>query len=222
MDANMNEKRWEYTNRYLREVFGKQDQHLVGLMDDAVEHGLPSISITADVGRLLMILTSMTRGRLSIEVGTLGGYSGIWIARGLQENGKLITIDCESKHADFAQQQFAKAGVGDRVETRVGRAMDVLTELGKELPPGSVDVVFLDAEKVEYPDYWKMIRPLIAPGGLILADNALGAGDWWIDEEKNTTRNAMDRFNRLVAADPDFETIAIPMRQGVLIGRRMH
>lgn len=218
----MNEKRWEYTNQYLREVFGEQDLHLARLMFDAVEQGLPNIAISSDVGRLLMILASMTRGNLAIEVGTLGGYSGIWIARGLQNNGKLITIDCEATHADFAKKQYEIAGVGDRVETRVGQAMYVLTELTKELSTDSVDVIFLDAEKVEYPDYWKMIRPLIAPGGLILADNALGAGGWWIDDEDNPTRNAMDRFNRLIAEDPDFEAIAIPMRQGVLIGRRMH
>ena len=221
MDAKMNEKRWEYTNRYLRELFGKQDQHLAGLMLDAVEHGLPDISITADVGRLLMILTSLTRGKLALEVGTLGGYSGIWIARGLKPDGKLITIECDLKHAEFAQRQFSTAGVDDRTDIRIGFALDVLQKLHHELEPDSVDLVFIDAEKDEYADYWKLVRRLIAPGGLILADNALGSGDWWIDQEENPTRNAVDTFNRLVEADPKFEVVAIPIRQGVLVGRRM-
>ena len=174
-----------------------------------------------DVARLLMMLTSMTRGRLAIEVGALAGYSGIWLARGLQPGGRLITIEFEPKHAEFAREQFEKAGVADRVEVRVGKALDVLPRLARDLAPASVDVVFLDAEKTEYPDYWRIVRPLIAVGGLILADNVLGSGDWWIDAEGNESRDAADRFSRLVANDRDLESVAVPLRQGVLIGRRV-
>ncbi|UCD75482.1 MAG: O-methyltransferase [Phycisphaerales bacterium] len=217
----MTSQRWQRTNEYLRNAFGAQDDHLAGLMADAVDRGLPDIAITADVGRLLMILTSLTPGRLAIEVGTLGGYSGIWIARGLSREGRLITVEREDLHADFAREQFDRAGVGDRVEIRRGPALEVLTRLAGELVPGSVDVVFVDAEKEEYPAYWEILKPLIAPGGLIMADNALGAGSWWIDDEGGGERNAADRFNRLVAGDDDFEAVAVPIRQGILIGRRM-
>jgi caffeoyl-CoA O-methyltransferase len=224
---DMTRDRWRYTESYLREVFGEQDAHLAGLMSEATRRGLPDIAVSADVGRLLMILTSMTRGRLAIEVGTLAGYSGIWIARGLaaaspssRSGGRLITIESEPNHAQFAREQFVRAGVGDRVEVRVGKALDVLPRLAKEVANASVDVVFLDAVKTEYVDYWKIVRPLIAPGGLIIADNVLGSGDWWIDAEGDATRYAADRFNRLVAGDRDFETVAVPLRQGVLIGRR--
>ena len=216
----MTPQRWQRTNEYLRNAFGDQDHHLAGLMADVVAHGLPDIAISADVGRLLMILTSLTPGRLAIEVGTLGGYSGIWIARGLSPNGRLITVEMEDLHADFARKQFDRAGVGDRVEIRRGPALEVLAQLAGELAPGSVDVVFVDAEKEEYPAYWEILRPLIAPGGLIMADNALGAGSWWIDDEGGKERTAADRFNRLVAGDEDFEAVAVPIRQGVLIGRR--
>jgi predicted O-methyltransferase YrrM len=212
---------WQYLSEYCRNVFGQQDEHLARLMPDAVARGLPDIAVSADVGRLLMILTAMTRGRLAIEVGTLAGYSGIWIARGLHDGGRLITIEREQKHADFAREQFDRAGVGDRVEIRVAPAIEALHKLADELAPGSADVVFLDAEKVEYSEYWRIARPLIAVGGLILADNALGSGSWMIADEHNETRKAADRFNRLVASDDDFEAVAVPLRQGVLIGRRM-
>jgi caffeoyl-CoA O-methyltransferase len=217
----MTPERWRFTNEYSREVFGKQDEHLARLMDEAVAAGLPDIAISADVGRLLMMVTSMTRGRLAIEVGTLGGYSGIWLARGLGASGWLITIEIDEHHAAFARKQFECAGVGDRVDVRRGAALDILPELARELTPGSVDVVFLDALKTEYPAYWEIVRPLIAPGGAVLADNALGSGEWWIDMAGHESREAADRFNRLVAGDPEFEAAVVPLRQGVLFGRRM-
>lgn len=218
----MTNERWDYTNSYLRDVFGQQDAHLESLMADAVKRGLPDIAVSADVGRMLMILTSMTRGLLALELGTLGGYSGIWIARGLKPDGRLFTIEAAPLHARFAREQFDKAGVGGRVEIVEGKALDALPSLGQRIAPGSVDVVFLDAIKSEYPEYWRHIRPLIAPGGLIIADNVLGSGDWWIDDLSpgNAMRAGADRFNRLVADDADFEVVAVPLRQGVLIGRR--
>jgi predicted O-methyltransferase YrrM len=219
-DISINPERWSYTNTYLRDVFGKQDAHLAGLMSEAVRAGLPDIAVSADVGRMLMMLTRMTPGRLAIEVGTLAGYSAIWIARGLAPGGKLITIELENKHADFAARQLERAGVTGRIELVRGAALDELPRLATRLAPASVDVVFLDAIKTEYPDYWRIVRPMIAPGGLILADNVLGSGDWWIDCEGEPSRDAADAFNRLVAGDDDFEAVAVPLRQGVLIGRR--
>ena len=220
MAVDMTTARWDYTTEYSREVFGGQDAHLAALMTEAVAAGLPNIAVSADVGRLLMILTSLTRAELAVAVGTLGGYSGIWIARGLAPGGRLITIESEDLHVDFAQRQFERAGVSDRVTLRRGAGLDVLPQLADELGPGSVDVVFLDAEKTEYPDYWRVIRPLITVGGLIMADNVFGAGTWWIDDTDDPRRQAADRFNRLVAADADFETTAVPIREGVLVGRR--
>lgn len=216
----MTEARWRYTTGYSREVFGGQDDHLAGLMAQAVAAGLPDIAVSADVGRLLMILTSTTGGALALELGTLGGYSGIWIARGLAPGGRLVTVEIDPASADFAEKQFERAGVADRVEVRRGAALDVLPELARGLGPGSVDVVFIDAVKSEYPDYWKLVRPLVAPGGFVLADNVYGGGSWWIDDADDPQRRAVDRFNRMVAGDPEFEAVALPIREGVLIARR--
>ena len=212
----MTPERWAFLNDYSRDVFGAEDDQLAGLMDEAIAAGMPDIAVGADVGRLLKILTSMTRGLLAVEVGTLAGYSGIWITRGLRPEGRLITIEPDPKHAAFAQEQFDRAGIGDRVEIRPGTGIEVLTDLVAELQPGTVDVLFLDALKHEYSDYFSIAKPLIGVGGLVLADNVYGTGSGWIDQGQGT-----DPFNRMISADPEFEAVAVPLRQGVVIAYRL-
>lgn len=216
----MTPDRWTYTNDYLRRTFGDVDEHLAGLMDEAVRAGIPAISVSPDVGRLLQLLVSTTGGQRVIEVGTLAGYSAIWMARGLRPGGKLYTIEPNEKHAAFAEEQVRKAGVADRVEVIRGTGLEVLERLAKELGPSSVDLVFLDAIKTEYPAYFEKARDLIRPGGWLVADNVLGAGDWWIDDEQHPSRQAVDRLNRTLAADPDFLATLVPLREGVLLARR--
>jgi predicted O-methyltransferase YrrM len=224
---DMTASRWRATASYLIDVFGAQDEQLATLTPRAIAAGLPDIAVSPDVGRLLMLLAGMTGGgrgaRVAIEVGTLAGYSAIWIARGLAPGGRLITIEFEPAHADFARIEFDAAGLSAAVEIRRGAGMNVLPTLATELRPGSVDFVFLDATKREYPDYFSVIRPLIAVGGLLVADNVLGSNTWWIDlpQGRSADRDGADRLNRIVAADPDFETVAVPIREGVLIARRM-
>jgi caffeoyl-CoA O-methyltransferase len=222
----MTSARWEATSDYLQEVFGRPDEQLATLMDRAVAAGIPDIAVSADVGRLLTILAQLAApggAHLAIEVGTLAGYSGIWLARGLAPGGRLITIELEDRHADFAQAESRRAGVSDRVEIRRGAALNVLPGLVRELGPASIDLVFLDAIKTEYADYARLLKPVLKPGGLLLADNALGSGSWWIDQSRgqNPERDAVDQFNRDIAGDPDFHAAAIPIRQGLLIARKV-
>ena len=214
--ATMTPETWDFINNYSRQVFGAQDEHMAGLMEEAVAAGLPAIAVGPDVGRLLMILTSMTRGRLAVEVGTLGGYSGIWLTRGLKPGGRLITIEYEPSHAEFAGKQFERAGISDRVDIRIGAGLEVLGQLGGEMDPGSVDVLFLDAIKSEYTAYFELARPLIPIGGLVIADNVYGTGSGWIDQGHGT-----NEFNRQIASDPDFEAAAFPFREGVLVALRV-
>ncbi len=211
----MTPETWSYIGDYANDVFGGYDEHLAGLMSRAVAEGLPPIAVSADVGRLLKILASMTEGHLAVELGTLAGYSGIWITRGLAPDGRLITIEVDDRHADFAEAEFATAGVADRVEVVRGAALDVLPELSDRLGPESVDFVFIDARKSEYVAYFELLAPMLKPGGLLVADNVYGTGAGWIDAGHGT-----DDFNRLIAADPDFEAVATPMREGVLIARK--
>lgn len=219
---DMTPERWDATCAYLDDVFGAQDEQLRTLMTRAVAAGLPDIAVSASVGHLLMVLAKTAGARTIVEVGTLGGYSGIWLARGLAPGGRLITVEASPVHAAFARGEFDKAGVGDRVEVREGKGLEVLPALVAELGEGSVDLVFLDAIKTEYPGYLPHAKALLRPGGLLTADNALGGGSWWIDGEAGSdeSRDAADRFNRLVAGDADFDAACVPIREGVLIARK--
>jgi caffeoyl-CoA O-methyltransferase len=209
----MTSERWSFLGRYAAELFGDADLDL--MMDRAVTAGLPRIAVSPEVGRLLQILTMSTPGRLALELGTLAGYSGVWIARGLASDGQLITVEYESRHADFAEAEFARFGVGDKVEIVQGAALEVMPGLADRLGPGSLDLVFLDAIKSEYVDYLRAVKPLLSAGGFLVADNVYGTGQGWIDEGHGT-----DEFNRMVAADPDFDSTITPMREGVLIARK--
>jgi predicted O-methyltransferase YrrM len=211
----MTPETWSYIGDYADEVFGQYDDHLAGLMSRAVNAGMPPIAVSADVGRLLKILVSMTPGKLAIELGTLAGYSAIWIARGLAEDGRLITVEYEDAHADFAEKELEEAGVADKVEVVRGAALDVLPSIADRVGEASVDFVFVDARKSEYVDYFHILRPLLKVGGLYVADNVYATSAGWIDQGQGT-----DEFNRLIAADPDFDAVATPMREGVLIARK--
>lgn len=224
----MTPQRWRATGAYLNEVFGRVDagSQLATLMDRAVEAGLPDIAVDASVGRLLRLLAGLTNGgagaRLAVEVGTLAGCSALWIAQGLAPGGRLITIELEPAHANFAQREFAAAGVANRVEIRRGAALDVLPALSRELGERSVDFAFVDAVKTEYGAYFDILAPMLAPGGLLVADNVLGGGSWWIDEPPGAdeSRDAIDAFNRRLARDERFEVACVPIREGVLIAHR--
>lgn len=222
----MTPDRWDSTVRYLRQVFGVEDPHLAQHAERARIAGLPPIAISADVGRLLGLLARTTNGgagpRLALELGTLGGYSGIWIARALAPGGTLITVEPESRHADFAQAEFTGAGLGDRVRIARRPALEALPEIAREFGPASFDFIFFDAIKTEYTRYFALASPLLKPGGLLVADNALGSGNWWIDQPPGSSpeRDAVDRFNRLIASDPQYDAACVPLREGVLIARR--
>lgn len=227
----MTPQRWANTSAYLREVFGREDEQLSTLMARAVAAGLPAIAVSADVGRLLKLLTSLTnsgRGaRLVLELGTLAGYSGIWLARGMAPQGRLITVEFEPRHAAFAKAEFQRAGLGAAVDIRIGAALDVIPVIAGQLRAGSLpapafDVVFFDAVKTEYPEYFRLCKPLLASGGLLIADNILGSS-FWIDDPPGSSpqRDAVDAFNRLVAADPDFEAAGVPIREGIMIARKI-
>ena len=216
----MTPQRWRATSDYLSDVFGSPDEQLSTLMPRAVAAGLPDIAVDAAVGRLLSVLLRAVGARTAIEVGTLGGYSGIWLGRGLEPTGTLYTIEADAKHAAFAREEFRAAGLADRVSLHVGLGLDVLPKLAAQLGPASVDALFLDAIKPEYPAYLDAALPALRPGALLLADNALG-GRWWIDEPAGSSpdRDAMDAFNRAIAADPRFDAACVPLREGLLIAR---
>lgn len=219
--VQMTEARWRYTCEYLQDVFGAEDEGLAALTAAADAAGMPKIAVTAEVGRLLTMLVGFTRGRRALELGTLAGYSAVHIARGLAPDGRLLTIEREPRHAEVARAGIAGCGVGDKVEVRVADAFEGIEAAAKEIGEGALDFVLFDAVKRDYPAYFEAVRPLIASGGLVVADNSLGAGDWWIDSEGQPAREAVDRFNRQIAADPDFMAAGVPIREGLTIARRL-
>lgn len=213
--------------KYLAEVYAKEDPQLSTLMSRAVADGLPAIAISPETGRLLTLLTRFAGGiggaRQAVEVGTLGGYSAICIARGLAPGGRLVTIEINPKHADFASREFARAGQSARIQIRRLAAIEALTSIAKTMPPASIDLLFIDAVKTEYPEYFRIMRPMIRANGLLIADNILGSGTWHIDDAPGSTpeRDAVDEFNRMVAADPAFESAGIPIGNGILVARKI-
>jgi caffeoyl-CoA O-methyltransferase len=221
----MTPERWDATCRYLGEVFGREDAVLASVAEHAARAGLPPIAVSADVGRLLMLLCGMTNGgrgaRLALELGTLAGYSGVWIAGGLAPGGRLITVEPEAGHAVVAWETFRRAGIVDRVELRERRALEVLPELRGEYGEAAFDFVFLDAVKPEYGEYAEHAAALLTTGGLLVADNVLGSR-WWIDDAPGVSadRDAIDRFNRAMALDARWDVACIANREGLMVARR--
>lgn len=216
----MTPERWDYTKRYIAEVFGDPDERLATLRDRAQQAGLPDIAVSPDVGRLLALLVSTTAGKRAVELGTLGGYSAMWIARGLKSDGALFTVESDPKAADFAEAEIRAAGLASRIRVERGLALDALPRWATSFGPGAIDLAFVDADKLEYPAYWSGLRPLIAIGGYFVADNVLGTNRWWIDDEASPARAAVDALSRTVAADPEFDAVLLSQREGLLVARR--
>jgi len=202
------------TDEYLCGLFAPEDAPLLALREEADRLGLPPIAISPDAGRLLQVLLRAVGARRVLEVGTLGGYSAIWIARALPADGRLITIELEPAHAEFARRHLAHAGVTDRVEVRVGRALDLLPALDGE----RFDAVFLDADKEGLPTYFDWALRLLRPGGLLVADNALWGGRVIDPSVDDARTNAVREFNRRLATDPRVTGIVVPTHDGVAIG----
>jgi predicted O-methyltransferase YrrM len=218
----MTPDRWNDTCTYLDDVFGTEDEHLHGLMARAIKAGVPDIAVSASVGRLLLMMAKTVGAKTIVEVGTLAGYSGTWLARGLEADGKLITIEPEPLHANVSQRGFDEAGLSDRVRIVRETGLVALPKLIKELGEGSVDFVFLDAIKTEYPEYLPFAKRLLRSGGLLIADNTIGSTDWWITEPAGShpNRDAVERFNATIANDEDFDACCVPIREGVLMARK--
>jgi predicted O-methyltransferase YrrM len=199
---------------YVARLFAAEDEILLSLREEADRTGLPPIAISADTGKLLQVLLLAIGARRVLEVGTLGGYSAIWIARGLPAGGTLLSIEADPKHAEFAARYIRRAGLDGKVEIRVGRALDVLAALDGE----QFDAIFIDADKEPMPHYFEWGLRLVRRGGLIIADNALWGGrviDGGIDDDK--TRGVRE-LNRRMATDPRVAGILVPTHDGVAIG----
>lgn len=169
-------------------------------------------------GRLLKMLTGMIRPRLAVELGTFSAYSAICIAEGLPEGARLVTIEHNNELEDFICERLDEAGVADKVELWIADALEALSRLGD----GSVDMMFIDADKRVYADYFEESMRVVRPGGFIIADNTLWDGhviDPAYDRDPQTV--GIRRFNDMVAADPRVEKVMLPLRDGLTLIRKL-
>jgi len=208
----------DQVSRYITGLFAVQDRSLQEARDSSPKKGLPDISIQPEEGRFLQFLVRANNTMKALEIGTLGGYSGIWIARGLPPGGKLITLEVDSRHAQVAREHFKGAGVADLIEMRVGDAHSVLQDLSDEDP---FDFVFIDADKSGYEAYYEWAVENVHVGGVVTAHNTLRGGKVADDVEADERTRVMRSFNTRVAKDPRVISTIYPAGDGTLVAVRI-
>jgi len=199
--------------KYLGRVFKPEDATLKEIRERSLKAGLPEIQVGSMDALHLEVLTRAIGARRAVEIGTLGGYSGTAIARGLGEGGRLHTFELDQKHADLARDSFRKAGVLDRVTIHVGPALERLHKCESD---GPFDLVFIDADKATYPGYLAWAARHLRVGGVVLGDNAFAFGE--IADGKGEGPQAMRRFNQELAQGGHFRATMLPTGEGLAMG----
>ncbi|WP_369143987.1 O-methyltransferase [Streptomyces sp. R44] len=204
----MTNPQWTAVDTYFTETIAPADEALTAALADSTAAGLPEIAVAPNQGKLLHLLAQMQGAKNILEIGTLGGYSTIWLARALPADGRLITLEYEPAHADVARANIARAGLDKLVEVRTGAALDTLPQLEAE-GAGPFDLVFIDADKVNNPRYVEWAVKLSRPGTVIIVDNVVRNGRVATphpDDEAITGTREM--FSR-IAADSSLDATAI-------------
>lgn len=199
---------WTAVDAYIDDAVGASDEILKSVLDASVAAALPAIAVSPSQGKFLFVLAKAIGARRILELGTLGGYSAIWLARALPPDGRLVTIELDPAHADVARRSFARAGVSEAVDLRVGSALDVLATL-EAGATGPFDFVFIDADKGSYPEYLDRAIRLTRPGALIVADNVVRDGK--VVDASSTDPNVIGvrRFMERLAKDPRLTATAL-------------
>jgi predicted O-methyltransferase YrrM len=201
--------RWEAVDRYVTGRLAPADEVLEHALTASEAAGLPSIAVSAAQGKLLHLLALGTGARTVLEIGTLGGYSTIWLARALPEGGRLISLEYDPRHAEVARANLTRAGLEHIAEVRVGPALETLPKLANEPGAGPFDLFFIDADKVNNPRYVEWALRLSRPGSLIVVDNVVRGGsvlDGGSDDP--AVRGTRELFD-LVAAEPRLDATAV-------------
>ncbi|MFM1653288.1 O-methyltransferase [Brevibacillus sp. B_LB10_24] len=204
----MSHEQWTAVDRYFTDLLVPSDPALDAALEANAAAGLPPIDVTPNQGKLLHLLARIQGARTILEIGTLGGYSTIWLARALPAGGRLITLESAPKHAEVARANIERAGLSDIVEIRLGQALDTLSQLDAE-EQGPFDLIFIDADKPNNPEYFKWALKLSRRGTMIIADNVVRKGV--VIDEASTDPNiqGIRRFNELLAAEPRVSATAI-------------
>jgi len=197
----MSNELWASVDRYLAELYLPPDPALDAALADSTAAGLPPINVQPAQGKFLKLIAEIHRARTILEIGTLGGYSTIWLARALPNDGKLVTLEIDEAYARIARANIARAGLSDIVDLRVGPAKDTLPRLAAE-GRGPFDLIFIDADKPNYTDYFDWALKLSRVGTVIIADNVIRDGGVADPASPDPKVQGIQRFNRLVASDP--------------------
>jgi predicted O-methyltransferase YrrM len=197
----MTQQLWTSVDDYITDLFVPFDPVMKQALAASEAAGLPSISVAANEGKLLMLLAQICGARRILELGTLGGYSTIWLARGMAPGGSLITLEASEKHAEIARSNIARAGLAQGVEVRVGPALDTLPQLVAE-GRGPFDLIFIDADKENYSGYFTWALKLARPGTVIIADNVIRDGEILDPASSDSRVQGIRRFNQLLANEP--------------------
>jgi predicted O-methyltransferase YrrM len=193
----MSQDVWTSVDRYVAEQFIPEDTALDEALRESERAGLPSIAVSAAQGKWLHLMARAVGARRILEIGTLGGYSGIWLGRALPTGGRLTTLELDAAHAEVARKNFVRAGLGDAIEIRLGPALQTLPALR-----GPFDLIFIDADKPGYSDYFGWAVRLARPGALIIADNVVRKGAVVDSGSTDMNVRGIQRFNAAVAAEP--------------------
>ncbi|MGA8041204.1 MAG: O-methyltransferase [Terracidiphilus sp.] len=194
-------KKWTAVDNYFGSLLAPADQHLRATLDANSKAGLPAIDVSPLQGKFLQILVQMTQARRVLEIGTLGGYSTLWMARALPPDGCIVTLEYDPAHADVARNNLLRASLLDRVDLRVGRALDLLPALA-ENGVAPFDLVFIDADKRSNPDYVDWAIQLSRPGTVIAVDNVVRNGKIVDAKTKDPDVVGIRRMTEQIAAHP--------------------
>lgn len=209
----MDNKLFESVDNYISNLLGYEDEALIAATKSLEEAGMPAISVSPNQGKLLQVLATLCRAKNILELGTLAGYSTIWMARALPKEGQLITVEYDPKHAQVAQKNIDRAGLASIVDIRVGKALDVLPQLYEE-KAGPFDMIFIDADKPPYAEYFQWALRLSRPGTLIIADNVIRDGQVLDAQPADERVIGAQRFNNMLGAS-DAVTATIVQMVGV-------
>ncbi|HVQ59227.1 MAG TPA: O-methyltransferase [Solirubrobacterales bacterium] len=204
----MSQENWTAVDEYVSGLLAPHDEALQAALRASEEAGLPAIQVSPAQGKLLYLLAKSIGARRVLEFGTLGGYSTIWLARALPVDGRLLTLEAEPRNAEVANQNIARAGIGNLVDLRVGPALDQLPQLDAE-GAGPFDLTFIDADKVHTPEYFAWALDHSRPGSLIVSDNVVRFGRLADPDSDDPAIPAQRRLHEMLAADPRVEATTI-------------
>jgi predicted O-methyltransferase YrrM len=204
----LSQELWSAVDRYITDLLAPEDAALQAALEASAAAGLPAINVAPSEGKLLQILARLVGARRILEIGTLGGYSTIWLARALPADGRLITLEADPRHAEVARDNLARAGLAASVEVRLGKAIETLPAIAAE-GHGPFDLVFIDADKPSNPDYFAWAMRLTRPGSLIIVDNVVREGKVVDPASADPSVQGVRRLNQLIAAEPRVSATAI-------------